>query len=362
MPNAPRLIHFIWLGKPIPEKYLRNIVSLNAQIQYKGADKIDIILWCDTKMNVYRTANLIGLGLGNVDNLISIRTYKDDLLPNIETSDFYMGSARAKQRLLNFKLFTKLESSGAYNYATVSDIYRLEILRQFGGCYCDTDTIFLDINLKKTPSKFTSKPEILPLGFRANCSMRAVREERPLAEGDISLFVDVKLVNNDIIVAMRNDRFIRGAIDLILNVLGNLTTRKQQQTSSNAYIPNMYDLKRCVIFSSPGINKRSLSLELGPGIIMKCLWNVIDNYIFDILEGTDITVDEFKNLFQRLTVQSKEPKLVDDNNIFDKSKPKGTAIIAGEISVFGIHMKSGCDLTWLERPDKTRLRPRSYTL
>jgi len=110
-------IHFIWVRKPIPEKYIDNIKTwLSICNDYK------IYLWVDDFNKDLKIDNVI---VKNIDEL----------------------------PLRNLEYYRFTENSMKYIGAWQSDILRLEVVYNYGGIYIDTDTICLkelDDNFKKS--------------------------------------------------------------------------------------------------------------------------------------------------------------------------------------------------------------------
>ncbi len=145
----PRKIHFIWLGGPIPEHYLRSIAGL-AKLAKK--DGYEINLWVDNEKNYAKTADQCNISIPNL-NIRNIRSelyekQNNDPFYQNDSSDFALQLITAKR----FQISVERELIGFHNFAAASDLLRLEILRQEGGWYFDTDTEFPDINPPYPPS------------------------------------------------------------------------------------------------------------------------------------------------------------------------------------------------------------------
>ena len=95
---VPYIIHFIWIGSIIPEKYINNIKTY-----IKNNTEYIIYLWLD---------HLI-----EFDNVI---------IKNVSTDI----------KLINENLFNLID-----NYGFKADLLRYEIIYNFGGIYCDIDSI-----------------------------------------------------------------------------------------------------------------------------------------------------------------------------------------------------------------------------
>jgi hypothetical protein len=119
--TVPKVINFIWVGKPIPDKYEQNIkrwAELNPTYQFQ--------LWVDsTLLKDHRaTPAQESQRFTSHKNIKVIDLVKDPLY----------------QKMNNRRYFEDELSGQAKNYAAASDILRVEILYQYGGIYFDTDT------------------------------------------------------------------------------------------------------------------------------------------------------------------------------------------------------------------------------
>ncbi len=376
---APRIIHFIWLGKPIPEAYLLSILRLNSHLLAARDIKIQVILWCDKLMHIYATA--ARLSLHGLEDKLCIKTFKDDLFPAMRFDPFY-GKELGLKRWQRFHFFRKLESIGAHNYATVADLLRLEILRQFGGCYCDVDTVFsFPVGIY---SHITD--EHLPVGFKLNLSLGAHRYG--LGEGQIFYFSTASL-GNDVIVALPNTDFIKKAIcNLLLRLhswfshslqkykyddddsyfsLYSISTSVFSCTEDKPKFP--YDVKRCMLFEYKSkYNRRSLTIKCGPGIILETARAHLDA-AWQRLKSIDDTISlaGFERFFGDISVHAREYSLHHTPQVLINPNKEGRCKITGEhIQVFGIKMRSQSDLNWLvdcvESKQKGIARPRAYTI
>jgi len=101
--TVPKTVHFIWTGKPIPQKYIKNIQTFAMNKDY------EIILWTD-----------------------------ENTLNSLQTPDGFKVKDINSVELINTEAIKDEGNPGAK-----SDIYRLEIVYQFGGIYTDTDSVCL---------------------------------------------------------------------------------------------------------------------------------------------------------------------------------------------------------------------------
>ena len=101
--DLPPKLHFIWIGSQIPNKYIHNLLSYY-QHNYKN---YQLYWWTDSHN---QNINLEGITKKNVNQLT----------------------------LINHKEFQQTP-----NYGRKADILRYEIIYQFGGIYCDVDSVAL---------------------------------------------------------------------------------------------------------------------------------------------------------------------------------------------------------------------------
>lgn len=155
--KIPDIIHFIWLGGPIPEKYLRTIIDV-ARIAKTSGFTFNLWMDDDSIKNIEKTLKKMDLSLSYLEslgiNIININTLK----PIMNNDPFYTADASYPKRdkADQFWEYVDRETVGNKNYAAASDLLRYEILRQYGGYYFDTDTKFLFISQPSKPDYFTN--------------------------------------------------------------------------------------------------------------------------------------------------------------------------------------------------------------
>lgn len=152
---TPQKIHFIWLGGPIYPKYLKSIQGV---AELAKIDGYEINLWVDNERNYYKTADQEQIHIPN----LRIRKIREELYANQIHDPFYLGNdpdfsikkdeatnddeEKPGDRSKHFQSYVERELVGFKNFAAAADLLRLEILRQEGGWYFDTDTYFPNIN------------------------------------------------------------------------------------------------------------------------------------------------------------------------------------------------------------------------
>lgn len=370
---APEIIHFIWLGSHIPTKYLNSIATLNNRLRVKKS-KIKIYLWCDKKINIYATSGKLDLPITFAQ--VEIKTIMDDLLPNMQLDPAFSAGVKSMLRFLRFNYITQLESIGASNFATVSDIYRLSILWEFGGLYCDTDTEFGEIAI-------TSSEELY-FGIKANFYLNdKTTIDTWLENGGISI-----TGNNDIIVTHAKCKFIMRVLDETLDYLNTMQKASLYKYSflnhiKGAYLSGLdfdsdvvdskplgvrnsidilsifydleimhaqgkysinitpFDAKRCIkqtVFLPSHYNRTKISISCGVALFLSCLRKEVmaELYVIDTTQK-EILVEKFKYIFTQYSIKHSGSK------------------------VFGIPIIPRSDMTWVNKPKKG-VRPRSYTI
>lgn len=121
MQPVPKVMQFVWVGGPIPDKYIANIQKWSAQ-----NPDYTVNLWIDTAAT---------------DPSKVVDAVKKAHIPGVVVKDLN-GDAK---RLLDHaptKTFYQDEVTGLHaNYAAACDLIRLEILDVEGGVYIDVDTL-----------------------------------------------------------------------------------------------------------------------------------------------------------------------------------------------------------------------------
>lgn len=163
MPNSaviPSELHFIWLGSPLPKKYLITLLQL-IPIARRSGFKIN--LWVDHPSNYYQSMDryMPDLELSAQSSFLQIRELgelKHEMKShefflqknnhNLVKSDIKAGAfTRSPDRYSDFWQCVDREMIGAKNLAAASDLLRYAILYLKGGYYFDTDTKFDFFNI-----------------------------------------------------------------------------------------------------------------------------------------------------------------------------------------------------------------------
>ncbi|KAF5301473.1 hypothetical protein FQR65_LT19208 [Abscondita terminalis] len=171
--KVPQKIHFIWLGSPVPQKYLSSILKL-----LSVAERSDFIinLWVDKESNYWKAIqkatplDLINsqksanLSIRNINELSNHREIFNELKDE-QAKEEYEIHDNDKKLFDLIELYVARETVGLKNYAAASDLLRYAILYVEGGYYFDTDTEFQSLSCK---SKLSA--DHLDLGIRVGLS------------------------------------------------------------------------------------------------------------------------------------------------------------------------------------------------
>jgi hypothetical protein len=141
--SIPKSIHFVWLGGPMPEKYLENILSLAASAKQSG---FQLNLWMDDSSQKKIRKTMLKMGLEQDLSSLGIEVRNiNELKEPMKSDPFYLSNnnnQQSKKKYNDFWQYVDRERIGLKNYGSASDLLRYEILRQEGGYYFDTDTLF----------------------------------------------------------------------------------------------------------------------------------------------------------------------------------------------------------------------------
>lgn len=163
MPNSaaiPSELHFIWLGSPLPKKYLITLLQL-IPIARRSGFKIN--LWVDHLSNYYQSVDnyMPDLELSAQSSFLQIREL-GELKHEMKSHEFFLEKnnhnlvendikagafTRSQDRYSDFWQCVDREMIGAKNLAAASDLLRYAILYLKGGYYFDTDTKFNFFNI-----------------------------------------------------------------------------------------------------------------------------------------------------------------------------------------------------------------------
>lgn len=138
--KCPKLIHFIWLGGHLPEKYVQNIIDYakkSADSGYKVILWVDQFFISDAESRVAYFLKHAGKDQKDLGNLYIARF--DSMLRNTN-SKFYNNYIDIEVALKLISLFSQTKHPRqSANYAACSDLLRYLILYRYGGLYVDTD-------------------------------------------------------------------------------------------------------------------------------------------------------------------------------------------------------------------------------
>lgn len=270
--TAPPIFHFVWVGGPIPENYLKSLKKICDVAERSG---FEVNLWVDNIANYHKASvaheiNIPNLKIREVDGLIE--GMKNDPLYN-EDNNFIRFLTDVNREMIGYK-----------NLAAASDFLRNEILRQFGGYYFDTDLEFV----LNENSRFV--PDNLPLGIKLRTNLHLIEGE--LIEARIT---GQKDTNNDLMIAIPNHPVIVNMIKESLNVYKVFDTKKSEE---HADLTKM-DKKRfpyplpSKLPSDLQENRRNLTLASGPDLILRCMPDYVNQLQ---LTSTDENIVKVKSM------------------------------------------------------------------
>ncbi|OGT47840.1 MAG: hypothetical protein A3E83_03205 [Gammaproteobacteria bacterium RIFCSPHIGHO2_12_FULL_41_20] len=238
----PAKIHFIWVGGPIPEHYLRSIQRLAIAAKKTG---IEVSLWTDAQAHYERTAEKLAMSMPDNFRVRDIH----ELDTGMQRDSFYQQDKRYER----FWSYINREMVGLKNLAAASDILRYEILRQEGGYYFDTDTEFyLDENT-------ILKLDNVDYGFK-----KIGHLSREGAEG-----------GNDIMAAVPGHAILERALLLVFERYRDLDT---QGPLSQSIHQTMDDKRKLAEFMFHG--RRPLTIELsGPGVMRDAMKSYMTTFL-----------------------------------------------------------------------------------
>lgn len=120
----PKLIHFIWNGKPLPEDYKNNIINWANSLKTSG---YQVILWTDENTlgneAIKQELNEQGVILNHWRNRGQVVTIRNEQIDAMVTAIIALGK----------------EEGHSENLSACSDILRAALLVDQGGLYVDTD-------------------------------------------------------------------------------------------------------------------------------------------------------------------------------------------------------------------------------
>lgn len=244
----PSEIHFIWLGSPLPEKYLRTLLQL-LPIARRSGFKLN--LWVDQPSNYYRSVDryMSNLDLSTQNSFLLIKNLSE-LKAEMCRNDFFSQKndwdlisenrksgafTRGQDRLNDFWSCVDREMIGEKNFAAASDLLRYAILYLKGGYYFDTDTQFMFAKDSKLIA------ERLSLGFKSNitCKFYIINpDDKNHLEKKIKL-VEVDGYN-DIIVASPQHPFMKKILEKAIQ----LYNKNDIKISNNSTNTTLMDAKR----------------------------------------------------------------------------------------------------------------------
>lgn len=177
----PKQIHLIWIGGKLPKKYLENLNNLT-QLCKNMHPVFAVNIWTDQgsrNSNNTQFQQISGLNIKNLET---------ELLANVRGNNSIYTETE-KNSFFKWILFEYLPPA---NYAAISDLLRIEILRQYGGMYLDVD-VAINSAIKDNPLAFAHNLEKLFSTVQV--------------QGGLSCRKNAYITNNNIIIAS-NDAIV----------------------------------------------------------------------------------------------------------------------------------------------------------
>lgn len=262
LPQAiPKVLNFIWVGGPIPKDYLNKIRSLTIIAEKSG---FELNLWVDNRQNYYQTSEKEEIRIENPN--FKLKTISE-MVENMKKDPFYT-DPKKPALFRHFLSYLMREMVGQKNLAGFADFFRMEPLRQRGGYYYDTDTLFKTL-LSNTNAPL---PELTP--------------DRPL-HGFLCDPATNFNAMNDILASVPNGIIVENIIlklienALVLDHFSSLDEMRKTnaiQDPSNSFSPMLLDKKRQHLLVYPtdgntsGEDRRSLQIvHFGPGVVTEVI-------------------------------------------------------------------------------------------
>ncbi len=297
--SVARKFHFIWIGGKMPEKYMNNLREL-ALICRCMNPPYELNIWADKGSllaNVDAFNNIIGL---------KVRMVEEELLKPMMEEKNSPYSDFEKMKMLKCLFFEYLPPQ---NYAAVADFLRVEVLRQNGGIYIDTDNTleerFVTTNslddkklLEKiryfSLNKTTNPPEELTKkAIQLNDEIEEMISKYKVIEKGISApncQNDVVIVSNDgktnlaeLLKSMLKEMFNQEK--LYFKDVSSFCIAKKLPISiipvpEQIKVVEEYEkLLMAQCYKSNNTPRRQLTIEIGPGQMTNYLYNVKANHL-----------------------------------------------------------------------------------
>lgn len=299
--TIPRKIHFIWVGGPIKEEYLNSINSLliaakNGNFEVNlWVDNEDNYTWVKKKDHLGKEHKMFNKATDYTPSRLKIRNI-EELKPAMQKDPIYKDD--------NFDFYWNCvhkEMIGLNNLAAASDILRYEILRQEGGYYFDTDSIF---HVPQQMMQEKLRPNSAPYRFIIAGS------HYNRSNGEFFL------TGNDIFAAAPNHPILQSTLACVMKSYREYS--QENLDRKRKYYPNFHS------------DRLNLTLYLtGPPV----LTNFIDEHI------KNENINDTNKIF--FTFKSKK-------NIFNTDKSNATITKTSTFDVLGAKVESHSAGTWVK--------------
>ena len=335
--TPPKRIHFIWVGSSVPDKYLIHTIIKMSLLAKRS--QFEFNLWVDNDRNFTHAFSNLKINGFQFDIMAKPADLGIRLRP-IQSLISSMKQDRFYQKNNHLKAFchdVSREMVGFKNLAAAADFLRYEILRQEGGFYFDTDTIF------NYDPRSLLKSENLPLGIKINATLTS-RE---------------CCYNNDIIATIAHHPALENAIHFALKRYVALDCEKVNPKENPEYFGRFFrvnpiscrmDAKRYPYHPAKFGSDNQYSSERfiqtldasGP----RALFEGITTFLCDYFELDDTYSKEFRAAFKAIEIKPyMEFILKEPSTDFPKKRC---------LSLAGIKLYSAADKTWaiIIKPNK----------
>ncbi len=322
---VPKKVHFVWMGKRIPQKYIDNIRSFiirNPDYEFN--------LWLDRPMNYELSLALLDAG----QLPLRTRSFQETLphLPPLLQSYF------------------ERERNGVFpNFAAASDIIRIQILIDEGGVYFDTD-VFME---EKFNDSISSLGNIYaPFGFLFNVETKNQTPEPPKGKNSATGLPKISGWNNNVLAAVKDSYFLNQIQQkmIFLHKYKEDEGRGHSRNSKGKVTRWSYGLWITKRYN-PGTHTRfSLTLELtGPEVLR----SAVEESAYAYLEAlTPETLERLTSEFPSLILKPSNSlkRFTAINVIHDQYRfiqPEHLIILGFKFDIPGFH--DHCDNSWVQR-------------
>ena len=221
--KIPKIIHYIWMGKTMPEHLVNNLSGVIAAAKKSG---YQVQLWTD---NIGKQEKIFNTLPKSARDILHIKSISElDPLIDAEFNKPVPGLNQTQANIL--KGFIQQEKSGFYNYAAASDLLRILILNFQGGIYLDAD-LPLYFDSPRTIGKLHS-----PCGFNEFIKIWEAQPDTP----------EIVQERNEVLMSAPHHPIIREALNVWFKILQEQreSALPEDIKEKTPFIPTMNDQRR----------------------------------------------------------------------------------------------------------------------